>query len=190
MKNKKLLLSIFIIVAIAQLFVPAKMILDREDVLKTGKEFKFIAAPVDPSDPFRGKYISLNFVENTVGINHKKSWVNGEKSYIILTTDENGFAKIKSVTKVKPKEDIDFVTVIIRYDSSSDESDSLVIEYPFDRFYLKESKAQRAELKYRQSIQDSTKVTYASVYVKNGEAVLKDVLIDGISINELLKSEK
>ncbi|MDT3741179.1 MAG: GDYXXLXY domain-containing protein [Candidatus Kapabacteria bacterium] len=190
MKNKKLLLSIFIIVAIAQLFVPAKMILDREDVLKTGKEFKFIAAPVDPSDPFRGKYISLSFQENTVGVNDKKTWVNGEKSYIILTTDEKGNAKIKSVTKIKPTEDIDFVTIKISYGFSTDESDSLVIAYPFDRFYMKESKAQRAELKYRQSIQDSSKVTYASVYVKNGEAVLKDVLIDGISINELLKSEK
>ena len=40
MINKKILLSVFILVALVQLFVPAKMILDREDILDKGKEYK------------------------------------------------------------------------------------------------------------------------------------------------------
>ncbi|MBX3042379.1 MAG: hypothetical protein KIT33_07310 [Candidatus Kapabacteria bacterium] len=47
----------------------------------------------------------------------------------------------------------------------------------------------RAELKYRQSLQDSTAVTYASVFVKNGKAVLKDVLINGVSIRRIVEEE-
>lgn len=54
MTNKKTLLSVFILVAIVQLYVPAKMILDREDILDTGKEYKFKTEPIDPNDPFRG----------------------------------------------------------------------------------------------------------------------------------------
>ena len=48
---------LFIIVVCAQLFVPSQMIFQQEDVLKTGTAFKFKTQPVDPSDPFKGKYI-------------------------------------------------------------------------------------------------------------------------------------
>ena len=55
MIKMKILLSVFILVALVQLFVPAKMILDREDILDMGKEYKFKTEPIDPNDPFRGK---------------------------------------------------------------------------------------------------------------------------------------
>ena len=48
---------IFIVVAIAQLFIPTQMILNQETILKTGKPYRFKTQPVDPSDPFKGKYI-------------------------------------------------------------------------------------------------------------------------------------
>ncbi|HMB62545.1 MAG TPA: hypothetical protein VKN36_05700, partial [Eudoraea sp.] len=63
-------------------------------------------------------------------------------------------------------------------------------DYPFDRFYMEESKANEAELTYRQSQRDTSKITYALVRIKNGEAVLKDVMIDGISIRELVKTKE
>ncbi|MBA4241981.1 MAG: GDYXXLXY protein, partial [Sphingobacteriaceae bacterium] len=52
MANKKLLLVTFCVVALIQLYVPAKMIFDSEDILTTGKEFKFKTEPIDPNDPF------------------------------------------------------------------------------------------------------------------------------------------
>jgi hypothetical protein len=33
-------------------------------------------------------------------------------------------------------------------------------------------------------------VTYASVSIKNGKAVLKDVIIDGVFINETIKTRR
>ena len=190
MKNIKILLPLFILVALAQLFVPAKMIFDREEILNTGKEFKFKVAPIDPSDPFRGKYISLNFEADRVGIQNTNGWKRGEQIYIILKNDSAGFAEIQSVTKVQPKSVVDFIAVKAGFTSSSyDNKDTLIIEYPFDRYYMKESKAYQAELKYRQSLLDTNTVTYASVYIKNGEAVLKDVLINGVSIKNIVEEE-
>ena len=96
MNNKKILLPAFILVALVQLYVPSKMILHREEILDTGKEYKFKTAPIDPTDPFRGKYITLRYDENMVEIQNEKDWVRGETIYVFLAKDSDGFAKIKS----------------------------------------------------------------------------------------------
>ena len=56
---------IFLAVVLVQLVVPAKMIFDKEVILKTGTIYKFKTQPIDPSDPFRGKYVTLNYELNT-----------------------------------------------------------------------------------------------------------------------------
>jgi hypothetical protein len=52
---------------------------------------------------------------------------------------------------------------------------------------MEESKAEEAELIHRKSQQDKSQVTYALVSIKDGDAVLKDVLINGTSISEIVK---
>ena len=66
MKNKTTYIILFILVVIAQWFVPMQMITEQEDVIATGKTLKFKTAPIDPYDAFRGKYIFLNFENNRV----------------------------------------------------------------------------------------------------------------------------
>lgn len=189
MKSKKISLTAFIVVAIIQLAIPAKMIWDKERILETGKEFKFETAPIDPSDPFRGKYIVLQYKENTVQVDSEDPWVEGEKIYVILKTDAKGFAAIDNVSKEKPADNTDFVRAKVQF-TSGVHSKTLGISYPFDRFYMEESKAYDAEQAYLKSQLDSTKTTYALVNIKNGEAVLKDVLIDGTSIAEIVKKNR
>lgn len=186
MNSKKILLTAFILVAIVQLAIPGKMIWDREKILETGKDFKFETAPVDPSDPFRGKYIVLDYKENSFDVESTKEWIDGTNVYVILKTDTKGFAKIDDVSSEKPTADLDFVEVKVDYviDGSSKR---LFISYPFDRFYMEESKAYPAEQAYVKSQLDSTKTTYALVSIKNGDAVLKDVLIDGIPIRDVVE---
>jgi uncharacterized membrane-anchored protein len=48
MNNRKIVLTAFILLVLAQLYVPARMIFNRELIITKGKEFKFRAAPVDP----------------------------------------------------------------------------------------------------------------------------------------------
>jgi len=188
MNSKKIILIAFILVALVQIYVPAKVIFDRAIVLSSGKEFKFKTAPIDPSDPFRGKYINLNFNENTVEIQNNENWTRDQTIFVLLTTDNNGFAKIRSVSKTKPLDSKDVLKAKvdhILYDGSK-----LVIEFPFERFYMEESKAYDAELTYRRVLPDTSQVAYALVNIKNGESVLKDVMINGISIREIVKQEQ
>lgn len=180
---------VFVLVALVQLYVPAKMIWDREDVLDTGTEYKFKTAPVDPYDPFRGKYITLSYEENEATVADEEEWTPGESAYVLLTTDADGFAKIRSVSKTRPVDDQDYIKAKVWMVTGRDTT-SLLIDYPFDRYYMEESKADEAEVTYRESQQDTTKVTYALVSVKNGDAVLRDVLIDGMSIREIVKANR
>ena len=56
----------------------------------------------------------------------------------------------------------------------------------FDRYYMDEYKAKPAEDLYRKNNRrnDSLNTTYALVAIKDGEAVLKDVLINEKSIKD------
>lgn len=189
MIKKKILLSVFILVALVQLFVPAKMILDREDILDMGKEYKFKTEPIDPNDPFSGKYITLRYEEDVTEIQNEKDWIRGEIIYVFLTTDNEGFAKIKSVSKENPTDNQDFLKTKVSHVTGNG-SNKLTIDYPFDRYYMEESKAYDAELTYRKSQLDTSQIAYALVSIKDGEAVLKDVLINGVSIREIVIKER
>jgi len=189
MINKKILLSVFILVALVQLFVPAKMILDREDILDKGKEYKFKTEPIDPNDPFRGKYITLRYEDDMIDIQNEADWIRGEIIYVFLTTNNEGFAKIQSVSKENPTNNQDFLKTKVSYVSGNG-SNKLTIDYPFDRYYMEESKAYDAELTYRESQLDTSQIAYALVCIKDGEAVLKDVLINEVSIREIVIKER
>ncbi|MDN3686991.1 GDYXXLXY domain-containing protein [Cyclobacterium jeungdonense] len=189
MDNKKIIVTAFFLVALVQLYVPAKMIWNREEILNTGTAYKFKTAPVDPNDPFIGKYITLSYDENTFPVPNKQDWKPGEPIYVSLQTDTYGFAKIASISKIKPSDNNDYIKAKVRFLSGND-SNMLTIDYPFDRFYMEESKAYDAELAYRQFQRDTSNPTYALVSIKNGEAVLKDVMIGGTSIKEMVKSNQ
>ncbi|MFT5167986.1 MAG: putative membrane-anchored protein [Saprospiraceae bacterium] len=185
MNYKKTLFPAFIILALAQLYVPAGMILKQENVLKTGKAFKFKTAPFDPYDPFRGKYIWLSFEANTVEVPVESEWEYDAFVYVTLTTDKEGFAKIASVSEEKPTDSPDFVQAKSWGKSTADSL--LTVNYLFDRFYMEESKAVEAEQTYVEAQRDSSMIAYALVKVKNGNAVIENVFIDDVPIKKVVE---
>lgn len=178
---------IFIIVALIQLAVPAKLILDKENILSLGAPYKFRTAPIDPYDPFRGKYITLSFDANSFEVPNDSSWKPRDVVYVHLGTDSAGFARIADITKQPPADDnVDYVKAIIQYVYD----DKVTIEYNFNHFYMEETKAQDAEDIYRTSQFDTAQVVYALVNVRKGEAALKDVKINEKSIADIVEEQK
>jgi uncharacterized membrane-anchored protein len=174
-----------------QLVVPASMIYNAEAIIAKGTEYKFITTPIDPTDPFRGKYITLSYRENRFQIYNPEEWSTNEIVFVTLTTDENGYAKISSVSKKMPADQQDFVKAKVSYVTNMENEDNyLTISYPFDRYYMEESKASDAETLYLESLRDTNLITYGLVNIKAGEAVLKDVMIDGKSIKEMVINKR
>lgn len=189
MKNKVLL--IFILVALLQLAAPLKMIYDKETVMSTGTEYKFRTAPIDPYDPFRGKYIILSFDANNFEVNNDTLWHQDDNIYVLLGVDSAGFARIVNVMKQEPLNDTpDYVKAKVQYAYDN----KVTIEYDFNKFYMEEGKAQKAEDLYRKANSrwnnDTLQEAYALVSVKKGDAVIKDVIVNGKSVVELANEKE
>lgn len=167
--------------------VPAKLILDKENILSLGTPYKFRTAPVDPYDPFRGKYITLSFDANQFEVPNDSSWHTGDVVYVHLGNDSAGYAKIKDLTYQPPADgNIDYVKARIQYAYGN----NVTIEYTFNRFFMEESKAEEAENTYRTLQWDTAQHVYALVNVRNGDAVIKDVMINDKSIADIVEEQK
>lgn len=177
MISKKIVWIAFALLVLLQLWVPASVIRNRENVLSTGKPFKFRTEPRDPNDYLRGKYIFLNFSENAIGVKDGKEWKRGEDIYVGLGTDSAGFAKIISITGNSREVKGDYIKAKVDY-MGYEVPKQVYIEWPFERFYMEESKAPRAEAAYNKTRVDTGMVSYALVKVKAGDVVLENVYIN------------
>lgn len=187
MKTKNIIIA-FAITALLQLFVPMKMIYDCEMTERYGAEYKFRTEPIDPNDPFRGKYITLNFADNTI-VSKDENWEYDETVFVYLKKDKDGFARIARVIREEDGSNDHYLKATV---SMYNSDNILYINFPFDRYYMEEGKAYDAEVAYRDYNRDNVnaKPAYGLVAVKNGNSVLKDVIIDSTPIKEYVVKTK
>ena len=162
----------------------------REDILKTGTQYKFKTQPVDPNDPFRGKYVTLNYeIDSADAVAMDSTIHSGDRILVYLDTDSLGYAKLHSVSKFKKNTERDYVEAKVQ--SYNINTKKVIFQLEFNRYYMEEFKAKPAEDIYRKYNlkQDSTDNTYAMVAVKEGEAVLKDIYINDKSIHYYIEKE-
>ena len=174
----------FLFMCLVQWYVPSKMIIDKDASVREGTKFKFKVIPVDPNDPFRGKYVALNFALNSITVPDSFSYSDAGICYALLDEDDQGYAFI---TQLKPDlpTSSNYIKVNITSSQKNDSAQIVHFDLPFDRFYMEESKAPEAERKYREAVQDGKKEAWAEVFVHSGDAVLWDVLLEGVSLRDL-----
>lgn len=184
---KQVLILAFLLMAFAQWFVPGKMIWGRQYVLDKGKTYKFQTQPIDPVNPFKGRYVSLNFASNSFRATKKHGLKYGQKVYIEPGLDSLGYAIIKSL-RTSPPAGTDYIEAAVDYinDWNADSSATIYINYPFEEFFMEEFKAPKAEKIYWDTA-TSHLTTYALVKVFKGNCVLEDLYINNKPIGELLK---
>jgi uncharacterized membrane-anchored protein len=184
MRSKTLVLSLFVVAAMAQLGVPLSMIGQRELTLRSGERYKFKTAPVDPYDAFRGRYVALRLEEQNAAIPPGTPLASGKKAYVTVETGEDGFAKLRSLSAERPK-GRSCIPVTVSYINGT----NAVLQLPFDRYYLPEGKAPQAESAYREHSRGTNRTSYVTVRVLDGFAVLEELYIDDVPIKEFLKKE-
>ena len=176
----RILFSLFSLVALAQLFIPGKMVFDSERALTEGTLYRFRTAPVDPLDYFRGKYVALDYSDVTIDLHYNGEWIYGEEVYAVLGTNDSGFAVIQNIMRDRPEAG-DYVKAKIMR-SSSDTPYSVTLQYPFNRFYMDENDALDAERAYNKATRQRD--AYALVRVRQEDAVLEDIIVDGKPIRQ------
>ena len=187
----RVILAVFIAVAIAQVIVPVGMIARRETTLRLGRTYKFRTAPVDPYDAFRGRYVWLGYEQNRARWSGESVPGSSRTAYALVEEGRDGFAVINQVMPQPPKSG-DYVKVGRVY---RDWQTNSVVHFtlPFDRYYMEETKAPKAEHAYREHLNrrgQTNDNTYAVVRIKSGEAVLENVYVDGKPIAEFIREAK
>jgi len=178
-------LAVLCAICLLQLIVPASMIGKREAALRAGTAYKFKTAPVDPHDPFRGRYVALNFDERTgqLADGHIEQ---GKKIYVKVYEGDDGFAKLGRVSVAHPEEG-DYIKVRAQYAATGPADIS--VELPFNRYYMNEKKAPEAERAYFANSRGTNRNTFAIVKVLDGMAVTEGLYIDGIHVRDYLDAK-
>ncbi|MFZ2938025.1 MAG: GDYXXLXY domain-containing protein [Candidatus Omnitrophota bacterium] len=181
--RKKLIIGLFFGLILVQITLPLSMIVKRESVLKNGVPFRFKTAPVDPYDAFRGRYVALSVENNKVIKPQGVDLIYGQKVYAQIAVDENGFARISTITTKKPQ------TSTFLIAKAHPVGDEVFLNLPIDRYYMEEKAAPQAEQIYRKHSVTYKQDAYVIVRIKDGLAVIEGLYIGGQKIEEVLKQK-
>jgi len=185
MSKRNLILLGFAAVVVAQLAVPAWMIVERERTLRYGQVFKFRTHPVDPSDAFRGRYVWLSLEPETVKTPSGSHWTYNQKVFAVLGTDTNGFAVVKRLERVKP---LNEPAVPVRTRWFNDAKGEANLEWSgLDRYYMEEGRAPKAEIAYRQHTSRTNPTCHVTVRVLGAHAVVEDLFVENQPIRAWLR---
>lgn len=178
MNPKVLLLIAFIAMVGIQLYFPARMIWGSEQAIKTGKEFKFKVRAKDPYDPFRGKYVTLNFFGTSSVFEENEKLEKGDEVFATFKIDQNGYAVLDSIYINKPQNTDTFLKTSINSKVSIPNNKMRVsIALPFEKYFLEEGKAYAVEQAYNDALRQNKKGNYAVVYLHKGNAVMNALFI-------------
>jgi len=188
---KKLSFIALILLIGAQLAVPVMMIKGREKILRNGELYRFLTRPIDPADPFQGRYVRLAFQNDYVPCSKDRELGlhRNQKIYALIEVGEDGFARFTSWSTEKPVKGRFLAT---RYLGNKSEWNRISrtsmhkgirLDIPFDRFYMEEEKAPRAEHLVREAVSSTN--CWAEVRILNGRPAIEDVYAQGQSLREL-----
>ncbi len=187
--------GLFFAFAAIIVLIPIYVAISSENVLNNGKLYKFKPVARDPFDPFRGKFLRINY--DTNGIPTDFDFKEGERVYVSVAKDKQGFAYFDEAFKKPPKgkdyieskiswsgmgserrleliermDDPDFVI------SDVDVRQTVSIEIPdnLGKFFINEDDAYLAE----QVMRAERDKSYIAVKILNGEARLEDIIVKG-----------
>lgn len=202
--NKKILLALFLFLVAVGVYYPVSKIIRFEFPLSPPAVFRFRATLYDPYDPFRGRYVALSPMAQTVIAGGMK-WYKYDESdvYAVLEEDEEGLAKVVDLVK-KPKPG----KPAIRAKSAvphgrwlnpgsaiekteKDIASTYTVNFQFDRFYMNEKLAPKAEAAVNKAVREGGDgcVIVVKVYA-DGNFAITDLEIGGVPIRDFLKKER
>lgn len=169
-------------------FVLLALVEQRARILRGGTEIRLRTVPVDPRDLFRGDYVILAYPISTVEADAagKTDFERGERVYVSLGRDEQGFARATGVTRDWPKTSDGMVVIAGRVTSTSacatnengdfdcsGRRNRLRIAYGLESYFVPQGEGKAIETT------DKARIEVVAAVSSSGEAAIKRLLIDG-----------
>jgi uncharacterized membrane-anchored protein len=192
-----------VVLSLVQLGAASWSIVRYERILASGTPFKIRTEPIDPADPFRGRYVAVRpaivvakpIAPELERLLQSSPAGDGVKTYVTLAADPDGFARVADVVRERPATggylEIDGVSPnhAPRADKPGEfEVTGYTISFSFNRYYMNEAAAPMAEAKYAEASRRNAEArAWLNVRVKDGTAVIEGLVIDGVPIEELIR---
>ena len=183
----------FALVCLVQIAVPASLIVKHEQTRTSGTVWKFQTAPVDPGDPFRGRYVQLAFAvdREAVPLADVGEYAQyNQRMYAELAAGPDGFARLVRLHAQRPA-GVDYIDVFAQQmfveetprepgrEQAPQGPAANYVRVPFDRYYLPEARAPEVEREYWEASRKAQANTWAELRVRDGHAVLVNLVLDG-----------
>lgn len=196
---------VLILAALAQIATVGWMIGKREYILAKGTPVKFVASPVDPADPFRGRYVALH-LDATYTTSNALGFDRRARPWASIEVDAQGYATITALDEKKTvgKTCLRVKRYQQRWITEPPSGDGRQHEFtyecvfPFDRYYMNETAAPEAERRYFQAMRAASgkdnaahrRDTYLVVRVLDGDGVAEQLYVDGMPVEQLLTGKR
>lgn len=196
--NASIKVAALALVCAAQLGAAAWSIVRYESTLRSGTRYLIRAAPADPADAFRGRYVVVRpriVIATPVTPENEQllQWIQtGETGYAILAPDPQGFARVDGIV-LQPPPRGDYLEIAFAGPQFAPDPTPgrpvLVgynIEFSLDRYYMNEAAAPAAEKRYAEAVRrDASSRAWLAVRVKDGAGVIEGLFIDGVPIETI-----
>lgn len=180
----KVLFILLVLLFVLQWVIPGKMIYQSERVLDYGNPLKFRIEALDPYDPFRGKYVTINFADEKLELRESNAYdLSGEQLYITFQEDASGYSIPDKASKEEPDHKPYIKATVRAIDSSS-----VRIDYPLDRYYMNEYKAPEADRLMANIDDEISREAWIILRIEGDIHVIESVFIDGQSIEDLTRN--
>lgn len=157
----------------------------RARILRSGAEIRLRTVPIDPRDLFRGDYVVLAYPISTVEADTGGERLQrGEKVYVALSRDAEGFAQAASVSREWPKASGGAVVIAgqvattgacaLNQDGTTDcNRRRLRVTYGLESFFVPQGEGKAIETT------DKARIEVVAAVSSSGAAAIKRLLIDG-----------
>ena len=153
--KRPVVLGLFVLLCLAQLWVTGSGIARYERTLGEGVVYRFESAPMDPEDPFRGRYVRLSFVAEETALPMPESQRRSRKVYAVLGADDRGFAVFTELLEEAPAQG-DYLYVDAW--PARVENDVVArLTLPFNRYFMEESMAPEVTAKNKLGVPSFSK---------------------------------
>lgn len=125
---KKQYIGLIAVVSVV-LLVPVLFILYNQWPLMTGNKIVLATQPVDPFDPFRGQYMTINYEISR--LSDVEGFEAGDTIYVSLKEDDEGIWRAENVSRTKPQKK-DF----IRGKIVNADGNTVGIQYGIEQFFF------------------------------------------------------
>lgn len=176
MQPKKVFFFLFAAVILA---VPLFLLFRSENILENGHLHKLRLQGYDPFDPFRGKYLRLNY---DAVIPCDSTLDKGDEAYVLFREDSLGFSYFAFAQAQQPDHD-DYMTAEVLYVRDG------MAEIKLDnlrKFFINEDLASEAEQVIETYSREKPDDIYVAIRVLNGEARIDNIFVEEKPLNTFL----